>query len=146
MLSSYRVYPLQKAKSRKQSIRLCSLAALEQDTSLNTYVQPTSGRLSTPVPSRMCSTPIIPGILLLSPKAVGDRMSGACIYANLVFLDWNPQTEEDGKKLGLHPWCIHTAARVIAERELWKFSDANPDIDVTSSTFSPSYSSISSLS
>jgi hypothetical protein len=27
------------------------------------------------------------------------------------------------------------AARVIAERELWKFADVNPDIDVTSSTF-----------
>ena len=62
----------------------------------------------------------------------------ACIHTNLVLLDWNSQTEEDGKKLGLHPWCLHTAARVIAERELWKFSDANPDIDVTSSTFSPS--------
>jgi hypothetical protein len=37
--------------------------------------------------------------------------------------------------LGLHPWCLHTAASVIAERELWKFADSNPDIDVTSSTF-----------
>jgi len=59
----------------------------------------------------------------------------AYVHTNLLLLDWNPQTEEDGKKLGLHPWCLHTAARVIAERELWKFSDANPDIDVTSSTF-----------
>jgi hypothetical protein len=65
---------------------------------------------------------------------------------NLALLDWNSQTEEDGKKLGLHPWCIHTAARVVAERELWKFSDANPDIDVTSRTFPPPYSSISSPS
>ncbi|KAF8477705.1 hypothetical protein DFH94DRAFT_89549 [Russula ochroleuca] len=46
--------------------------------------------------------------------------------------DWNSQTQEDCKTLGLHPWCLQTAARVIAERELWKFSDANPDIDVTS--------------
>lgn len=70
----------------------------------------------------------------------------ACIYTNLVILDWNPQTEEDGKKLGLHPWCLHTAAQVIAERELWMFSDANPDIDVTSSTFSAPYLYISSPS
>jgi hypothetical protein len=68
----------------------------------------------------------------------------ACIHTDLVLLDWNPQTEEDAKKLGLHPWCLHTTARVIAERELWKFSDANPDIDVTSSTFPPLYFSISS--
>ncbi|KAI0298400.1 hypothetical protein B0F90DRAFT_1818763 [Multifurca ochricompacta] len=46
--------------------------------------------------------------------------------------DWNSQTADDCQKLGLHPWCLHTAARVIAERELWKFADANPDIDVTS--------------
>lgn len=54
---------------------------------------------------------------------------------NLLVLDWNPQTPDEVKKLGLHPWCMHTAARVTAERELWKFSDANPNIDVTSSTF-----------
>jgi hypothetical protein len=72
MLSSYRVYPLRRAMSLKLLIRLCSLA-LEQDTSLNTYVQPTSRRLSTPVPLRMCCTPMIPGIPLLSPKAVGAR-------------------------------------------------------------------------
>lgn len=46
--------------------------------------------------------------------------------------DWNPQTEDDCNKLGLHPWCLHTAASVIAERELWKFADANPEVDVTS--------------
>ena len=90
---------------------------------------------------------MIPGILLLSPKVVGDTVERVtCIHTNLVLLDWNPQTEEDGKKLGMHPWCLHTAARVIAERELWKFSDANPDIDVTSSKFPPPYSSISSPS
>ncbi|KAN0139337.1 hypothetical protein V8E53_002838 [Lactarius tabidus] len=49
--------------------------------------------------------------------------------------DWNPQTEDDCNKLGLHPWCLHTAASVIAERELWKFADSNPQVDVTSSTF-----------
>lgn len=87
---------------------------------------------------------MIPGILLLLLNAVGDRTYGLH-YTNLALLDWNRQTEEDGKKLGLHPWCIHTASRVIAERELWKFSDANPDIDVTSSKFSTPYSSISSL-
>ncbi|KAH9956357.1 hypothetical protein BC827DRAFT_1271002 [Russula dissimulans] len=46
--------------------------------------------------------------------------------------DWNSQTENDCKKLGLHPWCLYTAGRVIAERELWRFADANPHIDVTS--------------
>jgi len=46
--------------------------------------------------------------------------------------DWNPQTEEDCNQLGLHPWCLHTAASVIAERELWKFADSNPQVDVTS--------------
>ncbi|KAH9053174.1 hypothetical protein EDB87DRAFT_287706 [Lactarius vividus] len=46
--------------------------------------------------------------------------------------DWNPQTEDDCNRLGLHPWCLHTAASVIAERELWKFADANPEVDVTS--------------
>lgn len=46
--------------------------------------------------------------------------------------DWNPQTEDDCNKLGLHPWCLHTAASVIAERELWKFADTNPQVDVTS--------------
>lgn len=49
--------------------------------------------------------------------------------------DWNPQTEDDCDELGLHPWCLHTAASVIAERELWKFADTNPQVDVTSSTF-----------
>jgi len=47
--------------------------------------------------------------------------------------DWNSQNQEDLKKFGMHPWCLYTAARVTAERELWKFCDANPDIDVTSS-------------
>jgi len=56
-------------------------------------------------------------------------------HINLSPLDWNSQTPDDCKKLGLHPWCLHTTARVIAERELWNFADANPDIDVTSSTF-----------
>jgi nucleoside-diphosphate-sugar epimerase len=60
-------------------------------------------------------------------------------YINLFLLDWNSQTADDCKKLGLHPWCMHTAAQVIAEREIWNFSDANPDIDITSSTFT-SYS------
>jgi hypothetical protein len=58
----------------------------------------------------------------------------------LFFLDWNSQTADDCKMLGLHPWCMHTAAQVIAEREVWDFADANPDIDVTSSTFTPYYS------
>lgn len=58
-----------------------------------------------------------------------------CPHTNLVLLDWNSQTQEDLKKFGMHPWCLYTAARVTAERELWNFSDANPDIDVTSSTF-----------
>lgn len=52
-----------------------------------------------------------------------------------MFPDWNPQTEEDCNELGSHPWCLHTAASVIAERELWKFADTNPEVDVTSSTF-----------
>ncbi|KAI9447241.1 hypothetical protein F5148DRAFT_728170 [Russula earlei] len=46
--------------------------------------------------------------------------------------DWNSQTAEDRMTLGLHPWCLYTAAHVLAERVLWKFADANPDIDVTS--------------
>ncbi|KAH9995881.1 hypothetical protein BJV74DRAFT_298470 [Russula compacta] len=29
--------------------------------------------------------------------------------------DWNSQTANDCEKLGLHPWCLHTAAQVIAE-------------------------------
>jgi hypothetical protein len=67
-------------------------------------------------------------------------------HTNRALLDWNSQTQEDCKTLGLHPWCLQTAARVIAERELWKFSDANPDIDVTSSTFPLSCSSPPPLS
>ena len=67
-----------------------------------------------------------------------------CPYTNIVLLDWNSQSQEDLKKFGVHPWCLYTAARVTAERELWKFSDANPNIDVMSSTFSPSLFSISS--
>ncbi|KAI0301394.1 hypothetical protein BC826DRAFT_989207 [Russula brevipes] len=62
---------------------------------------------------------------VLHPK---DSWSPIVVTEN----DWNSQTAEDCNKLGLHPWCLHTAARVIAERELWKFADANPDIDVTS--------------
>ena len=58
-----------------------------------------------------------------------------CDHTNLSPLDWNSQTTDDCKKLGLHPWCLHTAARVIAERELWTFADPNLDIDVTSSIF-----------
>ncbi|KAI0259979.1 hypothetical protein BC834DRAFT_902869 [Gloeopeniophorella convolvens] len=42
--------------------------------------------------------------------------------------DWNPQTASDCKKLGVHPLCVFTAARIIAEREFWEFADANPDI------------------
>ncbi len=49
--------------------------------------------------------------------------------------DWNSQTEDDCNKLGLHPWCLHTVASVIAERELWKLAEANSEIDVTASTF-----------
>ncbi|KAN0139334.1 hypothetical protein V8E53_002835 [Lactarius tabidus] len=42
--------------------------------------------------------------------------------------------QDDCNKLGLHPRCLHTAASVIAERELWKFADTNTRVDVTSST------------
>jgi hypothetical protein len=38
---------------------------------------------------------------------------------------------------------MHTAAQVIAEREVWNFAEANPNIDVTSSTFT--FYSISKL-
>lgn len=82
----------------------------------------------------MCCTPMIPGIRLSSQKTVSaERL--ICDHTNPSFLDWNSQTTHDCKKLGLHPWCLHTAARVTAERELWTFADANPDIDVTSSMF-----------
>ncbi|KAI0301120.1 hypothetical protein B0F90DRAFT_1719335 [Multifurca ochricompacta] len=45
--------------------------------------------------------------------------------------DWNPQTIEDAKQPETHPWAIYTASKVIGEREVWKFADANKDIDVT---------------
>ncbi|KAI0264000.1 hypothetical protein BC834DRAFT_971055 [Gloeopeniophorella convolvens] len=44
--------------------------------------------------------------------------------------DWNPQTLEDAKKPGTHPWAVHTAAKVSDERAVWEFADANKDIDI----------------
>ncbi|KAI0263975.1 hypothetical protein BC834DRAFT_1042584 [Gloeopeniophorella convolvens] len=45
--------------------------------------------------------------------------------------DWNPQTLEDAKKPGTHPWAVYTAAKVSAERAVWEFAGANKDIDIT---------------
>jgi len=86
---------------------------------------------------RMYCTPMILGLPSSSPRTVSWHLSRERALANHVLLDWNSQTADDLNKLGLHPWCLHTVAQVIAERELWKFADANPDIDVTSSTFPP---------
>jgi hypothetical protein len=78
-----------------------------------------------------------PIVVTESGKLTGRATRHYIIYINLFLLDWNSQTADDSNRLGLHPWCMHTAAQVIAEREVWNFADANPNIDVTSSTFSP---------
>ena len=45
--------------------------------------------------------------------------------------DWNPSTVEQDLDGTRDPGFIYSAAKTAAEREVWKFADEHPDVDVT---------------
>ncbi|ETW81018.1 hypothetical protein HETIRDRAFT_440578 [Heterobasidion irregulare TC 32-1] len=61
--------------------------------------------------------------------------------------DWNPSTVEQALDGTRDPGFIYSAAKTAAEREVWKFADEHPDVDVTTlnppllyGPFAPSFS------
>lgn len=51
-------------------------------------------------------------------------------------LDWNPMSLEAARVPGTNHVVVYGAAKTLAEREIWKFAEEHPEIDVTSSAFS----------
>ncbi|KAI0271271.1 NAD-P-binding protein [Gloeopeniophorella convolvens] len=51
--------------------------------------------------------------------------------------DWSPLTLEDGLRSGADPFTGYAAAKAVAERALWKFVEAHPELDVA--TIHPSF-------
>ena len=46
-------------------------------------------------------------------------------------IDWNPATKEQVLAGGQSPIWVYSAAKTIAEQEVWKFAEAHPEIDIT---------------
>ena len=47
--------------------------------------------------------------------------------------DYNNSTVEDLKASVGNPMLTYTIAKTLAEREVWKFADEHPEIDITTS-------------
>lgn len=55
---------------------------------------------------------------------------------NLLSSDWNEVTKEqvlDGTHGADDAMWVYAASKAVAERELWKFADAHPEVDITTS-------------
>lgn len=50
-------------------------------------------------------------------------------------LDWNPMSLEAARAPGTNHVVVYGAAKTLAEREIWKFAEEHPEIDVTTSAF-----------
>ena len=48
-----------------------------------------------------------------------------------VLIDWNPATKEAALSGERDPAWIYSAAKTVAEQEVWKFADEHPEIDIT---------------
>lgn len=46
-------------------------------------------------------------------------------------LDWNEITKEEVLKPDLSPMSVYAASKSLAEKEIWKFAEAHPEISVT---------------
>ena len=72
-------------------------------------------------------------------KVSGDRFVR---YRNLVdtlyFLDWNPVTTEQVLKSN-DDFFVYAGSKALTEREMLKFAESHPEIDITTSEFT-SYS------
>ncbi|KAI0271270.1 NAD-P-binding protein [Gloeopeniophorella convolvens] len=44
--------------------------------------------------------------------------------------DWSPLALEDGLRPGADPFTVYAASKAVAERALWKFVEAHPELDV----------------
>ena len=59
------------------------------------------------------------------------------LYENIVLTekDWNPATKETALDdiENQNEFHIYGVAKTVAERELWKFADAHPEVDITTS-------------
>ena len=51
--------------------------------------------------------------------------------------DWCPTTEEEALASEHEPLWNYCTGKVITEKEVWKFADAHPQMDVTTSKESP---------
>ena len=47
--------------------------------------------------------------------------------------DWGPTTEEEALASEHEPFWVYCTAKVVSEKEVWKFAEAHPQMDVTTS-------------
>lgn len=52
-------------------------------------------------------------------------------HLKLCILDWNNVTREEALDPSAHPIFVYSASKALAEKEIWKFAEAHPDINVT---------------
>lgn len=57
-------------------------------------------------------------------------------------IDWNPSTREEALDPSRDAMFVYAASKALAEKEIWKFASAHPDINITtrSSSRNPSVS------
>lgn len=61
-------------------------------------------------------------------KGIGELM----IRSNI---DWNPLTREIALTPGTDPMWVYATTKTLAEREIWKFAEEHPEVDITTSMF-----------
>ena len=75
---------------------------------------------------------MLPGLRILRERL--EHVKSIHIYYPCEHgLDWNPATKEMALDPSSNMLVVYGAAKTIAEQEVWKYAEAHPEIDVTSS-------------